>query len=413
MPFEESCERLDGMLRESVQEHLSADVPVSVWLSGGLDSSTILHYASQCGVARPKTFSVAFENASCDERRYFREMACAYGTDHCEMELRADASLPCVIEKLAHYSDEPGADAGALPVWYLSQLTAGSATVALSGEGGDELFGGYSTYLADAVAKRLRSVPALVRQRALNAANRYLPVSDEKISFEYKIKRLLEGSLLPADASHQFWNGTFSEQQKRRLLTDEYQRRMILDQSNRYPLASEIGFLNRYLLIDQSTYLPDNILYKVDRMSMAHSVEVRPALLDHRIVEFAARLPERYKIRGWTTKYILRQTMKSKLPALILKRPKRGFDIPTHEWFRGVLRPLLLDTLASDAVRNSGIFNLAAVRQLVESHMERKQNVGYHLWGLMTLGLWLQHWNIETAAVRESSQPETAAVYGT
>jgi asparagine synthase (glutamine-hydrolysing) len=272
-------------------------------------------------------------------------------------------------------------------------MTARHATVALSGDGGDELFGGYLTYMADRIARPARLLPAGLRRFMQSTAEAVLPVSNEKISFEYKVKRFLEGTQLHPDEAHFFWNGMF------RNGGTGFRERLF----EGIPSAKEIGFLNRYMMADQHYYLPDNILYKVDRMSMAHSIEVRPPLLDHRIVEFAAGLPENMKIRGKQQKFLLKHLMKDKLPASILNRPKKGFDIPTHEWFRGFLRPLLMDTVTSDAVRKSGIFTPDATRSLIRDHMDRRINAGYHLWGLMTLFLWLKRWNIETVPQAETT----------
>src|SRR6185437_4654228 len=228
-----------------------------------------------------------------------------------EFDLSPNLELRSAIEDCAWYSDEPGADAGALPVWFLSKMSRQQVTVALSGEGGDELFGGYLTYRADALARGLRVVPPVFREAALGIAHSLLPASDEKIGFEYKLKRGLEGSLLHPDEAHLFWNGAFSEAQKTAVvpgLPPNDLRRL----TRGLPSAREIGFVNRYLLLDQRYYLQDNLLCKVDRMSMAHSLEVRPPLLDHRIVEFAARLPEKLKINGGQKKFILKSLMRDK-----------------------------------------------------------------------------------------------------
>jgi asparagine synthase (glutamine-hydrolysing) len=399
-------ERLDHLLKESVREHMESDVPLGIWSSGGLDSSTVLHYASQATSKRLKTFSVGFQARCCDESRYFREMAARYGTEHHEVELGPGPELVAAVEDFAYYSDEPGADAGALPMWFLSKMTAEHVTVALSGDGGDELFGGYMTYMADRAARPLRAVPAGVRRGALAFLQRALPVSNRKISFEYKLKRWMEGSLLNPDRAHLFWNGAFSDSE-RAALTGV--RGSGPDLFGNLPGAAEIGFLNRYMLLDQQYYLPDNILYKVDRMSMAHSVEARPAFLDHRIVEFAASLPENLKIRGNRQKYLLKRLMRNKLPESILNRSKKGFDIPTHDWFRGFLKPLLLDTLTENAIESTGIFNFGATQALIRDHMERRRNVGYQLWGLLTLFLWLKKWDVETVPARESC-PEFSEV---
>jgi asparagine synthase (glutamine-hydrolysing) len=280
-------------------------------------------------------------------------------------------------------------------------MTAQHVTVALSGDGGDELFGGYLTYRADQTARPLRTAPAAWRRFALSTLEQSLPASNKKISFEYKLKRWLRGSLMPEDEAHFFWNGTFSQDQKLDLLNGVRCRAPRPSVLGTLPTADEIGFLNRYMMLDQQCYLPDNILYKVDRMSMAHSLEVRPAFLDHRVVEFAASLPQNFKMRGGRQKVILRKLMQGKLPACVLNRSKKGFDIPTHEWFRGVLRPLLTETLSADTVQATGIFNFDATQRLIRDHMERRINVGYHLWGLLTLFLWLKKWNIQIAPAEE------------
>jgi asparagine synthase (glutamine-hydrolysing) len=405
--LDEACaaDELDRLLRESVREHLVSDVPLGIWASGGLDSSTLLHYASELSSKPVKTFSIAFESKSCDERAYFREIAEVYGTEHHEFELRPGPDVASAIEEFAYYSDEPGADAGALPVWFLSKMTRRHVTVALSGEGGDELFGGYLTYRADALARPLRGVPGVLRRTALSAARTFIPVSDKKIGFEYKLKRWLEGSLLHPDEAHLFWNGAFSVEQKRALLPDRngHHLRNLYDS---LPGARETGFMNRYLMLDQQYYLPDNLLYKVDRMSMAHSLEVRPPLLDHRIVEFAGRLPERLKMNGSNQKAILKRVMRGKLPESIIHRKKSGLDIPAHEWFRGPLLPLLSDTLHPDVVRGTSLFNSDATERLIRDHKEKRTNAGYQLWGLLTLFLWLKRWNVEIVPPQE--QPNSS-----
>ena len=361
-------EELDGLLRSSVREHLVSDVPLGVWASGGVDSSTILHYAASESSTRLKTFSISFAGRTFDESPYFREVAQAYGTDHREFDLNPEVELRDAIEQFAYYSDEPSADAGALPLWFLSKMTRRHVTVALSGEGADELFGGYLTHMADQLARPLRLAPAAARRMALGALERFVPVSDDKISLEYKLKRWLAGSLLHPDEAHFFWNGTFSTEQRRAIRgvdRDNGLRELVND----LQLAPG-GALERYLLVDQNYYLPDDILYKTDRMSMAHSLEVRPPFLDHRIVEFAAAVPENLKIRGFRQKYLLKELMRGKLPKAVLTRKKTGFDIPAHDWFRGILRDFLMDVLTPEAIAATGVFNAAAVHALIRDHME-------------------------------------------
>lgn len=409
--LESAKEELDGLLRASVKEHLVSDVPLGVWASGGVDSSTIVHYAAEAYGGRLKTFSVSFKGRRFDESPYFRAIAERYGTDHHEFDLNPREDLAGAIEQIPYYSDEPSADAGALPVWFLSQMTRRHVTVALSGEGADEVFGGYYTYLADRYSAPLRRTPAILRRAALRAL-KYWPVSDEKVGLDYKLKRFLEGSLLPAADAHFYWNGSFGEAEKHKLLN-----------RNGFPTVGKLirnlpegaaaGGLNRFLWLDQLYYLADDILYKCDRMSMAHSLEVRPPFLDHRIVEFAARLPESLKIRGSRLKFVLKELMRDRLPGEILFRKKEGFDIPAHDWFRGPLRGLLLDTINERSVREMGLFEWPVVDRLIRSHLERRANLGYQLWGLLTLFLWMKRWGVQVAPptavqVREQAEALTS-----
>jgi asparagine synthase (glutamine-hydrolysing) len=391
-----AAEQLDGLLGESVKDHLTADVPLGVWLSGGLDSSALLYYASKYSTTRLNTFSVSFNGRKFDDGRYAQNVARIYGTEHHEFDLNESVDLVSAIQEMAYYSDEPGADAGALPVWFLSRMSREHVTVALSGDGADELFGGYLTYLADSYARPLRRVPGFARQAALRLARAW-PVSDEKIGLDYKVQRMLQGSLLPAGDAHFYWNGTFSESEKKNLHVSNGHPSVgsLLDT---LPAQSRrVGPLNQFIWLDQTYYLPDNILYKCDRMSMAHALEVRVPYLDHRLAEFAASLPESLKVSGSGLKIVLRHLMANKLPREVIKRPKQGFDIPAHDWFRKALRPLLLDTLTRKAVEESGLFHWKTIEKMMDDHVERRANLGYHLWGLLTLFLWMKRWGIQTA----------------
>ena len=387
----EATERLDHLLSASIKEHLAADVPVGIWLSGGIDSSTVLHYASQHATTPLKTFSITFNGREFDESPYLREMAARYSTEHHELDLGPSTVTPDSITELAYYSDEPNADAGAVPVWHLSRMSAKQVTVALSGEGADELFGGYITYLADKYARRARMVPRSLRRLSLRSANR-LRASNKKIGLDYKLQRFLHGTLMDERSSHIFWNGTFSQEQRSQLMVSHNSAHML-------KLLATIparGDLRRFMAFDQAYYLPDNLLVKVDRMSMAHSLEVRPAFLDHRIVEFAATLPAKYCIQGRTLKLLLRKLMEDKLPHSILAKKKQGLDIPVHDWLRGHLKPLLLDTLNRKTVEESGLVYWPHLDSLIKLHMERKANYGYHLWGMLMLFLWIKQWKIQS-----------------
>jgi asparagine synthase (glutamine-hydrolysing) len=411
--IEEAKEEFDSLMQQSTAEHLVSDVPLGIWLSGGVDSSTILHYATKVSPARLKTFSISFNGRSFDETPYIKEVVAAYGTEHEQLDLNPNQALMGAIEEFAYYSDEPSADAGALPVWFLSKLCKTRTTVALSGEGADELFGGYLTYRANEFAKWLRKLPRPTLRAALAALNR-LPVSDEKIGLEYKLKRLLEGSLMEPARAHVFWNGTFSEDGKEGLIAGDFPRALHellygpdCAEDTRNGLGSRLRF-------DQQYYLSDDILVKSDRMSMAHSVEVRPPFLDHRIIEFAATLPPELKIHGSKQKFLLKETMREKLPPAVLSRSKMGFDIPAHEWLRAILRPMLVDTLSFGLTEYPNLFRADKVNRLVNEHTQRRINVGYHLWGLMILFQWMKRWRIQqstwTSTRQQLQQPEGIAI---
>jgi asparagine synthase (glutamine-hydrolysing) len=402
MSLEDAKSELDRLLEQSVREHLMSDVPLGIWLSGGIDSTTILHYAVEASRSRLRTFSISFNGYSFDESKYIGEVARQYGTEHEQLDLNPEQDLEGAIRELSYYSDEPSADSGALPVWFLSRLCKTRCTVAFSGEGADEVFGGYLTYRANRIAQRLRQVPAGAIRLALQGLNSW-PASNEKISLEYKVKRLLQGSLLPTEQAHIYWNGTFSESEKAALMQVPLPGTLLeilLQLQARLPGDGIAPFLE----FDQRYYLPDDILVKSDRISMAHSVEVRPPFLDHRIIEFAASMPTKFKIRGDNQKYVLKELMKPKLRSPITQRRKVGFDIPAHEWFRGPLSSLLTDTLESARTEHSDFFNFAAIDNLTKLHMSRKANVGYHLWGLMTLFLWMKQWNVKSEQIHRPSR---------
>jgi len=398
---------LDRLLKQSVREHLESDVPLSVWLSGGLDSSSLVHYASEASSARLKTFSITFRGRSFDETSYARQVAEQYGTEHTELDLNPEEDLPGAIQDLAYYCDEPNADSGALPVWFLSRLTKRTATVALSGEGADELFGGYLMHRASLLARNARRLPPPLLRAMLAAARRW-PVSNDKIGFEYKLKRFLEGCVMPAARAHVHWSGTFDDQEKRALVQQTLPAALdsVLEE-----LAGE--HLQDFLSFDQRYFLPDNILTKVDHTSMAHAVEVRPPFLDHRIVEFAASLPANLKIQGSRQKVVLRNLMRGKLSPAILNRSKIGFDIPTHDWFRGPLRPLLEESLAFASAEHSEFFDLSRIQAQAQAHLDRRANLGYHLWGLMTLFFWMKKWGIQTRTPAGSARRAMESVFTT
>ncbi|HEY6444160.1 MAG TPA: asparagine synthase (glutamine-hydrolyzing) [Candidatus Acidoferrales bacterium] len=403
-------EELDFLLEQAVREHLLSDVPLGVWLSGGIDSSTILHYAAKASGSKLKTLSISFRGRAFDETPYIREVAARYGTDHEQFDLNPGENLTGAIEEFAYYCDEPTADAGALPVWFLSKMSKKKVTVSLSGEGADEIFGGYLTYRANHLAGIARQFPSAAIRAALAAVSHW-PVSDEKISLEYKLKRFLEGCLLQPDQAHVYWNGTFSDAQKKPLLQSPLPDSLHgMLQTLRERLIDTDNSLAATLWFDQKYFLPDDILNKVDRMSMAHALEVRPPFLDHRIVEFAASLPASFKIEGARQKVVLKELMKDKLPASVLTKKKTGLDVPSHEWLRGPLRGLMLSALNEGMADHPGLFKKSAIDATVSAHLDRRANLGYHLWGLMILFLWMRKWRIQTEPLFAPSQRAAESV---
>jgi asparagine synthase (glutamine-hydrolysing) len=398
-------EELDHLLAEAVREQIQADVEVGVWLSGGMDSSTLLHYATHANDVPLKTFSITFTGREFDESLQIGELVRQFRTEHFQLDLSPEIADPNSISELAYYADEPNADAGAVPVWFLSKMAREHVTVALSGEGSDELFGGYVTYRADLYAQRLAAAPRWLRKAAIHMAG-YLPASNRKIGFEYKLQRFLEGLALDPRAAHLFWNGTCSPKARAEILLHP-------DETTMERLVSEIpkdGLVRKYLDFDREYYLSDNLLTKVDRMSMAHAVEVRPPFLDHRIVEFAASLPMNFLIEGPVHKRILRHLMRDRVPSSVTANRKVGFDIPAHDWLRNHLRPLLMDTVTERAVRDSALFRWNAIEQMMTAHMQKKVNYGYHLWALLMLFLWIDRWKIQTVHDLEPTSVFSSAI---
>jgi asparagine synthase (glutamine-hydrolysing) len=387
--LESAKEEMDSLLQDAVREHLLSDVPLGVWLSGGIDSSTILHYAAKASSSQLKTFSISFRGRSFDETEYVHRAAKQYGTDHQELDSRLKR-ISAERSRNLHTFRRTQRRCGALPVGFRSMLSKTKTSVALSGEGADELFGGYLTYRANRLAARARLLPRTISQLAL-AGFQYWPVSDEKISFEYKVKRFLEGSLMSPGRAHVYWNGTFSDAEKRALLNQKLPNSLGRVLAEVDELPSTPDDLAPYLWFDQKYYLADDILTKSDRMSMAHSVEVRPPFLDHRIVEFAAKLPASLKIRGTQQKFVLKELMKDKLPREILQRKKIGFDIPEHEWLRGPLRSLLTDALHYGATECGELLRTDVIDTYLRLPLEAQAKVGYHLWGLLILFLWMKN----------------------
>ena len=377
----ELIEELRARLRDSVRAHLVSDVPVGVLLSGGIDSSALAALAAQETSEPVRTFSIGFEERSFDELADARLVADRYGTRHRELVLRPDAAL--LLPALADAFDEPFADSSALPTYLVSQLAAGDVKVALSGEGGDELFGGYYTYVADLLALRAGGVARLARPLI-----ELLPTSTARASFDYKAKRFARGAHLPPLERHHAWKEIFSADARAELTgrgngfdpVDLYRAR--------FAETEGAELLARLQDIDLGIYLVDDLLVKTDRASMAHSLEARVPFLDPVVTNLALALPTRHRVRGLRKKVLLRKAVAPFVPERIVRGKKRGFSIPAAAWLRGDLEPFARGMLSADTLRRQGFFRPEAVTALIDRHVEGKEDLSRQLWGLLAFTLW-------------------------
>lgn len=385
-------ERLLELLKAAVKRHLISDVPLGVLCSGGIDSSSMVAIVSKCFNQQVKTFSIGFEEDTFNELKYARIVAEQFDTEHHEELVRPDAAA--ILPKLAWHLDEPFADHSAIPTYYVSRLARRDVTVVLSGDGGDELFAGYETYAAHRYARLLKKLPGPLVRGLLQPAVGMLPVSDKKVSLDYKAKRLLSGYHLSPAQAHLAWKVIFTEEEKRKLYDPEYQagltgRDTAADLfSGYFDSAAASDELDRLLYTDTMVYLPDDILMKVDKMSMAVSLESRVPLLDYTVAEFAASIPARYKLKGSQKKHILKKSLKGLLPDTILYRKKAGFSLPIASWVKGSLREMVCDVLSRDSLARTGLFNPDYVQNVIDDHMAGRRDNSRPIWGLTNFMLW-------------------------
>lgn len=375
-------ERLLDRLDEAVRVRLVADVPFGAFLSGGLDSSVVC--ALMCRhLSQPlKTFSIGFEDARFNELPDARQVARHLGSEHHELVVRPDAAR--LLDTLARHFDEPFGDSSAIPTYLVSQLAAGHVKMVLSGDGGDELFAGYSRYQRHATLQRIRAAGMGLAPGALQLAGRLLPGSRGR-----RLQGIGQRLALPWPDDYLALVGLASPADLKLLLGGQAQRDPFGSIRPHF-LRSDISLpAERILSGDMDSYLVDDILVKVDRTSMAHSLEARAPLLDQELVAFAARMPFDTKCRAGQGKYLFRRVAARLLPAEILSKPKQGFAIPLASWFRHELRPMLEDTLASRRFRERGILDPAGVRRLADEHQQGTQDRGELLWMVMVLETWL------------------------
>jgi asparagine synthase (glutamine-hydrolysing) len=386
------AEWIDGLrvqLADAVRCHMVSDVPIGAFLSGGVDSSTVVALMAEASGSPIRTFSIGFDEADFDELRFARQVATRYGTDHYELVVKP-AALD-VLPRLAWHLDEPFADASAIPTYYVSKITREHVTVALSGDGGDETFAGYRRYAqAMALAARMDRSPARLARPFLRLASRLLPVGARGQAWT---------GLFGAGALERYARLVTHERPEtlRRALSDDWARAAghVSAPSSFERLLAKGGPLDpvsTLQYIDMETYLPDDILAKVDRTSMAVSLESRVPLLDHRLLEFVATIPSSLKLAGGIGKYIFKRAMATHLPADILTRRKMGFGVPLGAWFRGELRDMAHDLLLDSRTQQRGIFNPSWVQGLLRTHDSGRRDCSARLWAMVCLELWMRHW---------------------
>lgn len=384
----EYMEEFRALLRDAVRLRLTSDVPIGAFLSGGADSSTVVGLMA-AEMAQPvKTFSIGFQEAGFDERPHAREIAGRFGTEHHEFVV--DTSAVELLPELARLYGEPYADASAIPTYHLAQLSRRFVTVALTGDGGDELLGGYPRYRLHFLDRALAGISPSWR-----AQLRKVLGGDRHAAGARSLIGRLERVLAPFSETYLNRICYFSTAEKDWLYTKEFKNQVVGADSFQvlsrwFEEAQASDLLDQLLSVDTRSYLPDDLLVKLDRATMAHGLEARCPFLDHRLVEFAARLPSQFKIRRSTSKYLLKAAMQDLLPRHILHREKQGFAVPLDAWFRGCWREVLCDTLLSARATGRGYFQPKRVQELIDRHGRAEGNYGYHLYALLMLELWHQ-----------------------
>ncbi len=385
---------LRSVLKESVRKELISDVSLGVLLSGGIDSSAIAAMMAELAPGNVESFSIAFEDPSFDESTHARLVADHLKTRHHELTLEPKTMLE-LVPQIAEILDEPLGDSSIIPTYLLSQFTRRHVKVALGGDGGDELFAGYSTLQAHKLFDYYRRLTPPVVRRLISGLVDRLPVSFDNISLDFKLRRFVSGDGLSPSERHHVWLGSFNRAQREALLTPHAEARRFdaadtaLDHWNACSASHE---LNRVLYCDMKLYLEGDILTKVDRASMANSLEVRAPLLNKDMLDFAERLPLRHKLRGLTTKYLLRRAVEDRLPASILKRGKKGFNMPVAKWLTGPLKPLARDMFDPLRLKRIGLFDAEYVNKLMDEHLAGRKDNRKLLWTLLVFELWHERW---------------------
>lgn len=391
----EASTHLVDLLRESVRRRLISDVPLGVFLSGGIDSSAVV--AMMAELMEPKeikTFSIGFKERSFDESDDARRVAEYFGTDHHEEILSPEVMLG-VFPKVLDLLDEPFADSSIIPTYLVSKFTRQHVTVALGGDGGDELFLGYPSFLAHKMDSYCAFVPSMLKRLPLKLLLKCIPPSNDYMSTYFKVRRFVRGLDYPESVRHQVWIGSFTPRDQKVLFnpgslaasSDVYSgtRQYFENVKNLSPL-------DRAIYVYIKTYMTDDILTKVDRASMANSLEVRAPFLDAEFSDFAMTIPAAFKLKNFTTKWILKEALKGKLPPRNLDKRKQGFAVPVAKWLKEDLRPLLTDAFSKSKIEREGIFNYSYIDELIKEFQNNKNDTRKEIWALFMFEMWYDKW---------------------
>ncbi len=380
------------LLDQAVHRQLVADVPIGVLLSGGMDSSTVVALMQRHTDEPIHTYSVGFEDQSFNELPAARIMAEQFRTIHREVIVTPQLVRE-MLPRYLDYIDEPYADGSAIPTYYVCQLAKDEVVVVLSGEGGDEAFSGYETHAAYKVSRWFRTIPRFIRNGIIRPLVNCLPVSHKKLSLEFKLKRFLGGQDLEPAQAHLWWRIVLNETQKRELYSPQVLERLQAQPSDRhfvetFKRARGRDVLNRLLYLDTSVFLPDDLMIKNDRMSMAHSLEARVPMTDPDLTEYLSRVPARIKLPRLRKKHLMRKAMEGILPTAIINKKKVGLEMPYSRWFKNELKDVLLNYCGGDRVRATGLFRPEGVQRIIDEHLGNRLDHGRVLWGLLNFMMW-------------------------
>lgn len=396
LSFADSLVKLDRTMEAAVSDRLVSDVPLGIFLSGGIDSAAVAYYAAKARRAPVKTFSIGFKEPSFDESAYARKVAEHLGTEHHEKIFSVRDCLDLVSE-IGESLDEPLADPSLVPTYLLSKFTRERVTVALGGDGGDELFCGYDTFLAHRMAKIYEKVPAALRTSIIKRLAWSLPISHSNMSFDFKVKKFVAGFEGERNKRNQRWLGAFDRGDRAKLFSPDVWQRVsgrneFEDIDRLLAGADSKDFYDELALVYERMYMMDDILVKVDRASMMNSLEVRAPFLDTRVVDLANRMPTWFKFKGLQRKYILKKLMEGKLPRDVVYRKKKGFGMPIGLWMKGDLKPLVAEALGGESLARIGLFEAKQVKHLLGDHFSGTRDNRKQIWTLLMFALWWRKW---------------------